>query len=98
MTYEEEIKLQEDLLDKLDLRPYIKLHMKHWEIADAIEDAYDDHEFSEEIEKIVEAYPFDGYILNFYNSLDLMEYLEKRYGTRFREESYYVVMREARDG
>ncbi len=98
MTYEEEYKLQEELLNKLDLRPYIKLHMKHWEIADAIEDAYDDHEFPEEIDKIVEAPPFCGYILNFFNSEDLMEYLEERYGTRFREESYYVVSREARDG
>lgn len=98
MTYEEEYELQEKLLDKLDLRPYIKLWMKHWEIADAIEDAYEDHAFPEEIDKIVEAPPFDGYILNFFNSDDLMEYLEKRYGTRFREESYYVVMRETRDG
>ena len=98
MTYEEEYELQEKLLDKLDLRPYIKLWMKHWEIADAIEDAYEDHAFPEEIDKIVEAPPFDGYILNFFNSDDLMEYLEKRYGTRFRECSYYEVTREARDG
>ena len=98
MTYQEEYKLQADLLDKLNLRPYIKLHRKHWEIADAIEDAYADHEFPEEIDKIVEAPPFNGYILNFYSSDDLMEYLEKRYGTHFTEEFYYVVTKEADDG
>lgn len=98
MTYEEEYKLQAELLDKLDLRPYIKLGMKHWDIADAIEDAYDDHAFPEEIDKIVEAPPFNGYILNFYNSDDLMDYLHERYGTRFREYSYYEVVKEANNG
>lgn len=94
LTYEEEYALQEELLNKIDLRPYIKLHMKHWEIADAIQDAYEDHEFPTEINSIVEAPPFNGYITNLFDNADLMEYLEKYYGTRFTECSYYEVTRE----
>ena len=98
MIYEEEYKLQEKLLNKLDLRPYIKLWMNVGEIFEAIEDAYEDHIFPEEIDAIVEAPPFDGYILNLFSSDDLMDYLEKRYGTRFKEEFYYVVTKETDNG
>ena len=98
MTYEEEYQIQCDLLDKLDLLPFLNYDSTIGEIMDSIQNAYDDHEFPDWVDEIVEAEPLKGYIQNLMCEDDFMDYLEHRYGTRFREHTTYYITRIQRDG
>jgi hypothetical protein len=91
------MKLEKELLDKIDLRPFIRHNKTLTDIINDIEDAYADGKFSSEVKAIVEASPFDGYIFNFMCDYDIMFYLEQRYGTMFIEHSYFTVLREAKE-
>ena len=80
------------LLDKLDLKPFIHHKMSPTDIMYEIEDAYDNHAFSEEIDKIIEGDILKGDIFNCIGVEDFMDYLNERYGTRFDSEVTYWVI------
>lgn len=76
MTFEESKKLQEQefkFLDTKDLRPLLTKDKTIDNIADDISRLYD-NEYKEE-----------EFVLNVIDTNELAEYLEKRYGVKFRE-------------
>lgn len=94
MSIDDAIRLNFELLDKIDLLPFINEHEDPYDIMDAIEGAYEDHEFSEEVEAIVEGDTLQGFIFNYVSLEDFIEYLHSRYGTTFNSEiKYWVVNR-----
>lgn len=94
MSIDDAIRLNFELLDKIDLLPFINEREDPYDIMDAIEGAYEDHEFSEEVEAIVEGDTLQGFIFNYVSLEDFIEYLHSRYGTTFNSEiKYWVVNR-----
>jgi len=94
MSIDDAIRLNFELLDKIDLLPFINEREDPYDIMDAIEGAYEDHEFSEEVETIVEGDTLQGFIFNYVSVEDFIEYLHSRYGTTFNSEiKYWVVNR-----
>lgn len=94
MSIDDAIRLNFELLDKIDLLPFINERENPYDIMDAIEGAYEDHEFSEEVEVIVEGDTLQGEIFNHVCMEDFMDYLHNRYGTTFNSEiKYWVVNR-----
>lgn len=94
MSIDDAIRLNFDLLDKIDLLPFVNEREDPYDIMDAIEGAYEDHEFSEEVEAIVEGDTLQGFIFNYVGLEDFIEYLHSRYGTTFNSEiKYWVVNR-----
>ena len=89
MTFDDAFKYNKELLDRLDLAPYIHAWEDPRDIMTAIEDAYADHEFPEEIDEVVEDDPLDGFIFNYFSTEDFMDYLHERYGTNFNSEIRY---------
>ena len=94
MSIDDAIRLNFELLDKIDLLPFINEREDPYDIMDAIEGAYEDHEFSKEVEAIVEGDTLQGFIFNYVSVEDFIEYLHSRYGTTFNSEiKYWVVNR-----
>ena len=94
MSIDDAIRLNFELLDKIDLLPFINEREDPYDIMDAIESAYEDHEFSKEVETIVEGDTLQGFIFNYVSVEDFIEYLHSRYGTTFNSEiKYWVVNR-----
>lgn len=94
MSIDDAIRLNFELLDKIDLLPFINEREDPYDIMDAIKGAYEDHEFSEEVEAIVEGDTLQGFIFNYVSLEDFIEYLHSRYGTTFNSEiKYWVVNR-----
>ena len=94
MSIDDAIRLNFELLDKIDLLPFINEREDPYDIMNAIEGAYEDHEFSEDVEAIVEGDTLQGFIFNYIGMEDFIEYLHSRYGTTFNSEiKYWVVNR-----
>lgn len=95
MSYDDAIRLNFDILDKIDLFPFITERANPVDIMRSIEDAYDNHKFSQEIENLVEDNDtLQGYIFNYVCVEDFIDYLHSRYGTTFNSEvKYWVVNR-----
>ena len=94
MTNEEFLEMdkkQKALLDSLDLKRFIHSGSTPAMIMEDIENAYSDHEFPEEVDKIVEGPDFQGYFFNFWGEYDFMDYLHDRYGVRWSDEITYWV-------
>jgi len=54
MNYDDTMRLNFDILDKIDLFPFITERANPTDIMRSIEDAYENHKFSQEIEILVE--------------------------------------------
>ena len=94
MSIDDAIRFNFELLDKIDLFPFINEREDPYDIMNAIEGAYEDHEFSEDVGAIVEGDILQGFIFNYISMEDFIEYLHSRYGTTFNSEiKYWVVNR-----
>ena len=94
MSIDDAIRLNFELLDKIDLLPFINEREDPYDIMNAIEDAYENHEFSEDVGAIIEGDTLQGFIFNYVGVEDFIEYLHSRYGTTFNSEiKYWVVNR-----
>lgn len=94
MTNEEFLEMdrkQKELLDKIDIKPFIHSGYTPAMIMEDIEHAYEDHEFPEEIDKIVESSDFEGYFFNWMGIYDFMDYLHDRYEVCWSDEITYWV-------
>lgn len=93
MNYDDAIRLNFDILDKIDLFPFITKRANPADIMRSIEDAYDNHKFSQEIENLVEDNDtLQGYLFNYVSVEDFIDYLHSRYGTIFDSEVKYWVV------
>ena len=79
------------LLDKIDLKRFIERGDSPGDIMDKIENAYEDHEFPEEIDKIVQGPILKGYFFNYIGTDDFMDYLHEKYNIGFYDEIHYWV-------
>ena len=95
MSYDDAMRLNFDILDKIDLFPFITERANPTDIMRSIEDAYENHKFSREIEILVEDYDtLQGFLFNYVGVEDFIDYLHDRYGTTFNSEvKYWVVNR-----
>ena len=87
MSYEEEMAIQFGYLDQIDIEKYMNTckSKKVGDLISAIERDYNDTEFTKNDF-------LQGCIFNMCNEEEFIEYLEKRYGRRFRttEHSYHT--------
>ena len=93
MSIDEAIRLNFSLLDKIDFQPYISNATTIYDIRQAVQGAYEDHEFSPEIEAVIEGDTLQGYVFNWIDDEDLITYLRDNYNMEFREETTYWVVR-----
>ena len=95
INYDDAMRLNFDILDKIDLFPFITERANPTDIMRLIEDAYENHKFSREIEILVEDYDtLQGFLFNYVDVEDFIDYLHDRYGTTFNSEvRYWVVNR-----
>lgn len=84
-------KKQKELLDKLDLKPFIHSGYTPAMIMEEIENAYEGHEFPAEIDEIIESPLFEGCFFNFWSEDDFMDYLHDRYNIYWYDEIRYWV-------
>lgn len=91
MNFDNEMKLNFDVLDMIDIYPFIEVWADPDDIMDNIEVAYDNHEFSKEVEEIVQGDILQGFIFNLISTEDFIDYLHDRYGTIFNSEVKYWV-------
>lgn len=86
-SYADDVRITEEVLDQIDLTPYIKKHTDVENMMAELEDEYDDfadqqnHDF------------FQGDLWNSYTVDEFSEYLKKKYNTRVYEEviTRYVI-------
>lgn len=94
MSVDDAIRLNFSVLDMIDIYPFINRGADPSDIMDDIEEAYDNHEFSKEVEQIVQGDALQGLIFNLISTEDFIDYLHNRYGTTFDNEiKYWVVNR-----
>lgn len=92
MTYQEAIMWEEkekQYLDTLDLLPYLEKYQDINIIMDRIE------------ENFAKNYPYikeEGYLFNNISTLEFMDYLIRRYGTKFYEHTTYTIAEAAQYG
>ena len=84
--YRDNIAATEALLDKLNIQSFLEDGQRVSAIMSTIQDAYEDHEFPAEMDAIIEAPPFDGYIFNYMSEYEFMTYCNKRYHCYYSEE------------
>ena len=88
MTYQEEIKLSYDFFDTIDFLQFIP-ESTYWlsidEIMSEIEQYYNHHLDLPTI--------FEGYIFNFINKYEFMEYLKDRYNFPIKCKTIYYIKR-----
>ena len=61
------------------------------EIMEQVQNDLEDNEFDERLTKIFNLPPFNGYVLNFFNEYEFMEYCAMKYGTKWGEEVKYYL-------
>lgn len=99
MHWEDAMKLNFTVLDMIDFTPYIEQADTIDDIRDAVNNAYDNNEFGEEVKTIVEGDTLQGFIFNCITDDDLMDYLHDHYNINFQEEvTYYVTNKVSRNG
>lgn len=91
MNFDDDMRLNFSVLDMIDIYPFIEICAEPEEIMDNIEAAYDNHEFSKEVEEIVQGDILQGFIFNLISTEDFIDYLHDRYGTTFDSEVRYWV-------
>ena len=98
MSIDDAIRLNFEVLDKIDLFPFINEQVSPIDIMTSIENAYENHTFSREIEILVEDNDtLQGYIFNYVSIENFMDYLHSRYGTTFNSETKYWVVNRGTD-
>jgi len=88
--YKKQRKITRELLDKLPIKDFLIPDKEVNSIMDAIQDAYDDHEFSEEIDSLVEK-ELHGYIFNVMGEYEFMNYCRDKFQTQWNEETRYYL-------
>ena len=96
MYYDEYAKRNCEILDELDLLPFISREDTITNIIDKIEQVVElDSIYGRDILDKYEDF-LEGCIFNYLCTYEIMDYLNKRYGTQFQEiTEYYVVKRES---
>lgn len=96
MYYDEYAKRNCEILDELDLLPFISREDTITNIIDKIEQAVElDGVYGRDILDKYEDF-LKGCIFNHLGTYEIMDYLNKRYGTQFQAiTEYYVVKRES---
>jgi len=87
-----EEKYNYNLLDKIDLKPYLKKWASIYDVIDSIEDDISCGVFEADIMAALDDPIMKREIFNYIGPDEFMDYLNKRYGTIFRERvDYYII-------
>lgn len=81
-----------EVLDKLDLLPFISRDDTINDVRDKIQTAAELHRMFDDIIDL-DCDLLQGSIFNWLNDYDLMNYFEQRYGTEFQEVTEFYVRR-----
>ena len=81
-----------NLLDKIDLKPYLAKWASVYDIMDSIEDDVYSKIFDADVMAALDDPIMKHEIFNYIGSEEFMDYLNKRYGTKFGERiDYYII-------
>ena len=81
-----------NLLDKIDLKPYLAKWKSINDIMEEIEDDAFSGVFGADVKAALEDPIMKNEIFNYIGTYEFMDYLNKRYGTKFNERiDYYII-------
>lgn len=81
-----------NLLDKIDLKPYLAKWKSINDIMEEIEDDAFSGVFGAEVKAALKDPIMKNEIFNYIGTYEFMDYLKRRYGTVFRERiDYYII-------
>lgn len=81
-----------NILDKINLKPYLAKWKSINDIMEEIEDDAFSEAFEADVRIALEDPIMQGDIFNWISAEEFMDYLEKRYNTKFQEKiDYYII-------